>query len=316
MKQEFQNKTTQTITARVTSVHRDRYSVSGEFGEGCARLKTAAYRNTQVSDIPTVGDYVELLYNAQGDSLIIKTRPRSALFTRKAPGKVMGGQAVAANFDEVFILASLNRDFNPRRIERYAALAWQSGGMPVVVLTKRDLMGDIACEMESAKLAAPGTPVYAVSAYTGEGLEALTERLSPGRTVALLGSSGVGKSSLLNALAGETLAMVGEIRHEDARGRHTTTRRELLTLPCGAHIIDTPGMRELGLWDAEEGIRDAFDDIVELSLSCRFGDCTHQHEPGCAVREAVRQGMMEEARLENWRKLRQESVRREKPRIH
>ncbi len=300
------------IPARVTAVHRERYAVLTARGEGFARLKAAAYRDAGTRDLPTVGDYVDLIDNEQGDGLIVATHPRRSLFTRKLPGTSVREQAVAANFDEVFVLVSLNRDFSPRRIERYAALSWQSGATPVVVLTKRDLAGEISRQILEAAAAAPGADVCAVSACTGEGLPALFARLSPGKTVALLGSSGVGKSTLVNALAGQCLMKTGDIREEDARGRHTTTARQLLTLPMGAHVIDTPGMRELGLWDAEEGLREAFDDIEALARSCRFYDCAHRTEPGCAVRGAMEAGELDEKRLQSYEKLRREAARRER----
>ncbi len=298
------------IPARVTAVHRERYAVTCAQGALYARLKTAVYANAEALSYPTVGDMVDLLPNATGDSLIVGTHARKSLFARKTPGPTMGEQAVAANFDEVFILASLNRDFNPRRIERYAALAWQSGGTPVAVLTKLDLSPDPGPQLAAAYAAAPGTDVYAVSARTGEGLPALRERLSPGKMIVLIGSSGVGKSSLVNALAGETLMDVGDIREEDARGRHTTTHRQLLTLPSGALVIDTPGMRELGLWDAEEGLRDVFGDIDALACGCRFSDCAHGAEPGCAVKRAIEEGVLDAARLKSYEKLKREAARR------
>lgn len=306
------NKTETLMSARVTAVHRDRFAITGERGEGFARLKLGAYQSAEARDYPTVGDMVDILYNPQGDSQIIATHPRRSQFLRKVAGKTYGEQAVAANFDEVFIVASLNRDFNVRRIERYAALAWQSGGTPVIILTKLDLVADAAAQIHETMQAAPGAEVYAVSAHTGEGMEGLRARLSPGKVIALLGSSGVGKSSLVNALAGEILMDVGDVREEDARGRHTTTHRQMLALPVGVHIIDTPGMRELGLWDAEEGVKAAFDDIETLAAGCRFSDCRHGTEPGCAVRQAIAEGTLEEARLKSFEKLQREAERRRK----
>lgn len=298
------------LTARVTAVHRERYEVITEKGPMFARIKSVAFRDVEVSSYPTVGDTVHLLHNEQGDSLIVEVCPRKSMFIRKIAGKPVGEQAVAANFDEVFILASLNRDFNVRRIERYATLAWQSGGFPVVVLTKLDLVDSALQQVHDAYAAAPGAEVYAVSAHTGEGMQELRERLKPGKTIVLLGSSGVGKSSLVNALAEETLMHVGDIREEDARGRHTTTHRQMLSLPCGVDIIDTPGMRELGLWDAEEGVKEAFDDIDTIAKSCRFSDCAHEAEPGCAVKRAIEEGTLDAARLKSFHKLKREAARR------
>lgn len=299
-------------TARVTAVHRDRFLISCAHGEAYARVKTSAFRGVDTLAYPTVGDYVSICYQADGDSQILSVKPRTSLFTRKQAGVPIGEQALAANFDEVFILVSLNRDFNPRRIERYAALAWQSGGTPVVVLSKLDLVEDASWQIFEAYKAAPGAMVYAVSAHTGEGLPALRERLTPGKTIVFLGSSGVGKSSLVNALAGHELMSVGEIREDDARGRHTTTHRQLLAMPSGTYVVDTPGMRELGLWDAEEGMREAFDDIDTLARACRFSDCAHDTEPGCAVKRAITEGTLDARRLQSYHKLQREAARRAK----
>lgn len=299
------------IHGRVAAVHRERYAVHCGMGELYARLKQASYRDANSELYPTVGDGVDLIYNAQGDSLITATHPRKSIFLRIRPF-VGGMQAVAANFDEVFILASLNQEFNVRRIERYVAQAWQSGGTPVVVLTKLDLAGNADQQLYETHAIAPGVDVYAVSAHTGEGMAALGERLTPGKVITLMGSSGVGKSSLVNALAGEALMAVKAIREDDARGRHTTTHRQLITLPCGVDIIDTPGMRELGLWDAEEGVKEAFEDIEALAAGCRFSDCAHQAEPGCAVKLAVEEGRLDAKRLQNYHRLQREAKRRRK----
>lgn len=300
------------IQARVIAVFRDRFLIQSIHGETYARVKTGAFRDVDTRNYPTVGDIAALRYNPDGDSQILSILPRKSIIARKQAGALVVEQPLAANFDEVFILSSLNKEFNPRRIERYATLAWQSGGLPVVVLTKSDLVQDTSAQEFEAYKAAPGAMVYTVSAYTGAGLTALQERLTSGKTIVLLGSSGVGKSSLVNALAGEHIMYTGEIRLDDARGRHTTTHRQLLTLPCGCYIIDTPGMRELGLMDAQEGMREAFEDIETLASSCRFSDCAHQTEPDCAVKQAIIEGRLDAERLTSYRKLRKEAERQAK----
>ena len=241
------------IPGRVTAVHKERYEVVCEYGETGARLKAGTYYGGS-ADFPTVGDFVMLRYVPDGDSLILSTLPRRTFFSRRDPDRGRGEQAVAANFDDVFLLQSLNEDFNLRRLERYLTLAWQSGTTPVIVLTKADLAEDYSGYLAAVGQVAPGVAVHLVSTKTGFGLEALQSCFRPGRTAVFLGSSGVGKSSLVNALAGEEVMSVGLIRADDGKGRHTTTHRQLLRLPGGAIIIDTPGMRELGMWGSGGGL--------------------------------------------------------------
>ena len=296
------------ITARVSAVHKERYELLTGGGRLFGKLKTGVYHNGG-EPYPTTGDFVTVLENPDGDSVIIKTHPRKSLFVRQDPDP--GGyrnQAVAANFDAVFIMQSLNQDFNLRRLERYLALAWQSGGTPVVVLTKSDLAGDPAAHFSAAGSVAAGVDIVAVSAKTGEGLADLAEYLRPGATCVFLGSSGVGKSSLLNALMGEEVMAVSAIREDDGKGRHTTTHRQLAALPNGAYIIDTPGMRELGLWDAMEGLGGLFADVEALLGHCRFSDCKHQTEPGCAIRAALENGELPPKRWERYNKLKREAL--------
>jgi len=243
--------------------------------------------------------------------------PRRNAFTRKAagPGRP-AGQVVAANIEIAFLVTSLNADRNARRIERYLATALESGAAPVVVLTKADLCDDRAPALAEIEPLTRGVPVHVVSAVSGEGIEGLRACFAPGQTAVLLGSSGVGKSSLVNALAGTERMATGGIREDDARGRHTTTHRELVLLPDGRLVLDTPGMRELGLWEAEAGVAEAFDDIEALATTCRFGDCRHEAEPGCAVRAALADGSLDGDRWRSWIKLQHELahlVRREDP---
>lgn len=296
--------------ARVTAEHRERYELAGALGSFFGRLKSAEYYGDGAAEaFPTVGDFVLVDYNESGDSRIVKTLPRTAVFERPDPsyGR-QRPQAVAANFDYVFIVLSLNRDFNDKKLSRYLTLSWQSGAQPVIVLTKLDLHEPGWTEMiTAAEDAAFGAPVCAVSSLTGEGLEKLHALLQPGKTAALLGSSGAGKSSLVNALAGKQLMETGAVREDDARGRHTTTHRQMLPLPSGALVIDTPGMRELGMWDVTEGLGDAFGDISTLAEQCRFSDCQHEKEPGCAVCAAIERGELPAERLIQYRKLKKEA---------
>ena len=290
------------VPARILAQHKERYEIVTPRGFAFARLKAGAYYAGQEL-FPTVGDYILVNDMETGDSLIISTLPRRSFFARMAPGPVPKEQAIAANFDYVFILQSMNRNFNPRRMERYLALAWQSGAVPVIVLTKADLTDTPERYVSEAENTAPGAAVHAVSARTGEGLDALSPYLQPGKTLVFLGSSGVGKSSLVNALAGEKIMETASIRETDGRGRHTTTRRQLIRLSSGVLIIDTPGMRELGLADSSDGLDTAFADVESYLGKCRFSDCRHESEPGCAIRAAIAAGELDAARWESYRKL-------------
>ncbi len=287
------------MVARVIAVHKNRYRLVCETGECHARLKAKEYY-VEDEDFPTVGDFVLIRYNPAGDSQIIKTLPRRTVFMRKDPNPNRGKQAVAANFDYVFIMQSLNHDFNMKRLERYLTLAWQSGAQPVTILTKADLVEDATSQIALAETYAMGVPVHGVSSQTGEGLEALRPYLAPKKTIVFLGSSGVGKSSLVNALAGEEIMATNGIREDDSKGRHTTTHRELILLRNGAMVIDTPGMRSLGMWDVREGMADAFSDVEQYLGCCRFSDCRHQSEPGCAIKEAIQRGELSQARWESY----------------
>ena len=295
------------IPARVTAVHKERYELVCERGECAAVLKSSVYFNGGDQPFPTTGDFVLLDWNDSGDSRITETLPRRSYFARRNPTPGQGEQAVAANFDSVFILQSLNYDFNIKRLERYLALAWSSGATPVVVLTKADLVDRFDDQLLRASEAAAGVDVFAVSAKTGYGIGRLSGYLAPGKTVVLLGSSGVGKSSFVNALAGEERMAVSAIRENDSKGRHTTTHRQLIRLSSGVLFIDTPGMRELGMLDSGEGVSEAFSDVEQYFDQCRFSNCSHGSEPGCAVQAAINSGELAPARWESYQKLQREA---------
>lgn len=295
------------IPGRVAAEHRERYEIICERGTVFGKLKSSAYY-VQGEEFPTVGDFILLRHEPAGDSLIINTLPRKSFFSRRLAGRVQREQAVAANFDTVFVTTSLNKDFNIRRLERYLTLAWQSGATPAVALTKADLADDCGASIRAAEEIAVGVDVIAVSAVTGQGLDRLSQYLQPGKTAVFLGSSGVGKSSLVNALAGERLMDVNAIREDDSRGRHTTTHRQLFMLPSGAMVIDTPGMRELGMWDVSSGLGEAFPDVEKvLARGCRFNDCNHLTEPGCCVNAAIKSGELAAERWDRYLKLRHEA---------
>lgn len=295
------------MPARITAVHKERYEMVCEHGEIHGRLKTSEYYEDR-QPFPTTGDFVLIQYIENGDSQIIETLPRKTFFARLDPSSAgHGEQAVAANFDTVFIMQSLNQDFNARRLERYLTLAWRSGAEPVMILTKSDLVDSPDDFLPTVQAAAPGVPIYAVSAQSGQGLEALATVLKPRSTVVFLGSSGVGKSSLVNAIAGEEIMTVQGIREDDSKGRHTTTHRQLVLLKNGVMIIDTPGMRELGMWDVGEGLSETFSDVEQFIGQCKFSDCRHQTEPGCAIREALSTGALDAARWQSYCKLKSEA---------
>jgi ribosome biogenesis GTPase len=296
------------VAARVSREHTHIYRVIGSDGERLARVSGRLRHGVAArADFPAVGDWVAVeIPPAGGDARIRAVLPRSSRFSRRAAGDPTEEQVIAANIDVVFLVSGLDGDFNPRRIERYLLTAWDSGAAAVIVLNKADLVDDPDVFVREVDAIAQGTPVLVVSAKQSASLDVLRRHLGAGRTGALLGSSGVGKSSIANALIGEEVFATREVRESDSRGRHTSARRELILLPGGGILIDTPGMRELQLWDTGESLAGAFADIEALAESCRFRDCRHAGEPGCAVVEAVEDGRLDGGRLESYHKLRLE----------
>jgi ribosome biogenesis GTPase len=294
------------MPARVIAQHRGLWLAIAAQGEFQA-LPTGRFRHQAADgELPAVGDWVGGLPSPHGRELRIDAvLPRRSAFQRRAPGSKVAVQIVAANVDTLFVATSLNADLNARRLERYVAMGRESGAEPVVLLTKSDLVPD-APETAQRLASQLRVEVVALSPKTGQGVEAVGRWFAPGRTLALVGSSGVGKSTLLNRLAGEQLMVTKEIRDDDSRGRHTTTHRELFRLPGGALMLDTPGMRELGLWDADEGLDETFAEITALAARCRFSDCGHSTEPGCAVMAAVEDGRLDPKRLRSYRRLARE----------
>jgi ribosome biogenesis GTPase len=292
---------------RVAREDRDRYTLLTPEG-AVPGVLTGRYRHEARSraGMPTVGDWVMAHHGSGSPATIAALLPRASAFMRKVAGETTEEQVVAANIESVFLVCGLDGDFNPRRIERALTAAWESGAQPVVVLNKADLAADAEARVAETIAVAPGAEVVALSALEGRGLEALAPWLVPGHTVALIGSSGAGKSTLTNALLGEARQATGDVREADSRGRHTTTHRELVPLPGGALLLDTPGMRELQLWGDESGLDGAFPEITEFASRCRFGDCSHVSEPGCAVLAAIEAGALAAGRLVAWRRLQRE----------
>jgi len=293
---------------RVALEYKHFYRLHTERGEVLAEIAgKLRHEALQRSDLPAVGDWVVIKPRPEGDKVSIHAvLPRRSKFTRKVAGARTDEQIVGTNIDTVFLVTSLNHDFNPRRIERYLTVAWESGATPVIILSKSDLCEDVALQISETRKVAVAVPIHAVSIVNDEGLDQLTRYFGPGQTVALLGSSGVGKSTLINYLLGHDHLKVQEVRAHDDRGRHTTTHRELILVPGGGLVLDTPGMRELQLWDGDGGLPQTFGDIEAIASRCYFGDCGHQDEPRCAVREALAEGVIDAERYFSFEKLKKE----------
>jgi len=291
--------------ARVVGVDRGRIDLLGPEGPKSVWLAVASAG----LETPVVGDWVAYREADDGSPLLVGALTRRSLLVRRAAGREPVPQPLAANVDFVLVTTAVGGDFSPRRVERYATAAWAGGARPVIVLSKVDMAEDADALVRELHAAAPNASVFPVSALTGQGLDALTALLAPGKTFVLVGSSGVGKSTLANRLLGAERFATGAIREHDETGRHTTTRRELVVTPSRALLIDTPGMREFGLWEAAEGLPSVFPEIEAVTARCRFRDCRHGNEPGCAVRAALQAGRITAARFSSYVALRAELER-------
>ncbi len=294
---------------RVARQHKQIYTLYTEAGEISAKISGKFRYQVQSSeDLPCVGDWVVISAPTDQTATIQHLLPRRTLFSRKVTGDTTDVQLIAANLDSVFLVCGLDHDFNLRRIERYLVMIWESGARPIIVLNKVDIGEQIEQRLLDLEAIAVGIPIIQISALRDQGLDELTPWLQPGQTVALLGSSGVGKSTLTNQLMGEPIQAVQAVRADDSRGRHTTTSRQLICLPSGAVLIDTPGLRELQLWTTQTVVSTAFNEIEALARHCRFRDCQHQQEPGCAVQAALANSQLELQRLQSYLKLRKEEA--------
>jgi ribosome biogenesis GTPase len=292
------------VPARIVLEHTHLYRVASADEELLARVSgRLRHRAGSRPDYPAVGDWVAIEPTDTGEARIHSVLPRFSRFSRRAAGDVTEEQVLAANVDVVFLVGGLDDDYNPRRLERYLVVAWESGATPVIVLNKADLVADPLRHVAEVEGRAPGVAVHAVSAAHPASLDILRAHLGRGKTGALLGSSGVGKSTIINRLLGQDLLRTREVRISDSRGRHTSTARQLVVLDGDGILIDTPGMRELQLWDTGQSLGDAFADVAGLAAGCRFRDCRHMTEPGCAVRAAVERGELDADRYESYSKL-------------
>lgn len=297
--------------ARIIAVHKERYALwDEEHGEYYAKLKASQYYHNSRFPYPVTGDLVKCQYIETGDSIILETLSRKTFIQRFDAWSASNAQAIAANVDEVFILTSANHDFNLKRLHRYLAVCRQGNAHCTVVITKADVNPFAEDLLQVAKLDLPDTDVLLISAKTGQGIDAIEERMPEGSISVFLGSSGVGKSTLVNYLAGSEVMDVNGIREDDSKGRHTTTHRQMIFLPNGAMVIDVPGMRELALLDAEEGLQQTFKTVADFEGQCRFSDCRHEKEPGCAVRAAIERGELSEKTLREYKSLQEEAKRK------
>ncbi len=296
------------VPARVVSQQRGIWRVAGDFSERWAEASGSLRKESETGgDWPAVGDWVAAeTHESQAHAILQCVLPRRSRFARKTAGKQVAEQVIVSNIDVALIVAALDGDFNVRRIERYMAQCWESGARPAIVLNKADVCAEPHERLAEVERIALGVPIFLISANTGQGMAEMEAQFSKGQTIVLLGSSGVGKSTLINRLLNAEHQVTRPVRDSDSRGRHTTTSRQLFLLPGGVMLIDTPGLRELQLWNAAAGLAQTFADIDELDSQCRFRDCNHQNEPGCAIQAALASGALDEDRWESWRKLRRE----------
>ena len=293
---------------RILRENREKYIACNKTGEySCEVTGKFRFGTENKSQFPTVGDWVAVeILPGEMKAMIHALLPRKSVFSRKVPGMVTEEQIVAANINTIFIVTGLDQNFNIQRIERFLSIVWESGAVPVILLNKADLCADANSRLQEVESIAIGADVYTLSASQQMGMEQVSKYISMGKTVAFLGSSGVGKSTIINSLTGTDRLKVNEVNEHSSRGRHTTTFRELIILPEGGMVIDTPGMREIQVWGDEEGLKQAFDDIEKLAENCRFRDCQHTKEPDCAVQEAIENGILAPERYRSYRKLKKE----------